>query len=93
MTVTLTFVPKGALHYSCTAYCNISCSEERLALNLDGEGEGPKALLSQNDLQLGDRFVNEEYVQDIMIENKGEIECKYELLPNDRNFGKMFNFD
>ncbi len=50
MTITLTFVPKGALHYSCTAYCNISCSEERLALNLDGEGEGPKALLSQNDL-------------------------------------------
>lgn len=27
MTITVTFVPKGALHYSCIAYCNISCKE------------------------------------------------------------------
>jgi hydrocephalus-inducing protein len=27
-----------------------------------------------------------------MIENEGEIECKYELLPNERHFGKMFKF-
>lgn len=46
MTITITFVPKGALHYSCVAYCNISCSEERLALTLAGEGIGPKAMLS-----------------------------------------------
>lgn len=46
MTITITFVPKGALHYSCVNYCNISCSEARLALNLAGEGIGPKAFLS-----------------------------------------------
>lgn len=46
MTITVTFSPKGALHYSCIAYCNISCSEERLALNLAGEGKGPRAYLS-----------------------------------------------
>lgn len=46
MTITITFIPKGALHYSCVAYCNISCSEERIGLSLNGEGIGPKAMLS-----------------------------------------------
>jgi hydrocephalus-inducing protein len=52
-------VPKGALQYSCIAFCNISCSEERLALNLAGEGIGPKAFLSQTDLPIGNKNVNE----------------------------------
>lgn len=92
MTITLTFVPKGALQYSCIAFCNISCSEERLALNLAGEGIGPKAFLSQTDLPIGNKNVNEKERYQITIENRGEIECKYELLPNERNFGKMFKF-
>lgn len=60
MTITMTFIPKGAIHYQSIAYCNISCSEERLNLNLAGEGIGPKAFLSQHEVILGDRFVNEE---------------------------------
>ena len=28
----------------------------------------------------------------ICIENKGDIDCKYDLLPNERHFGKMFKF-
>ena len=93
MTITITFVPKGALHYSCVAYCNISCSEERLALTLAGEGIGPKAMLSQNELPIGNKFVNELFETTITFENRGEIECKYERLPNERNFGKMFSFE
>jgi hydrocephalus-inducing protein len=42
MTVTVTFLPRGALHYSCTAFCNISCQEDRLPMHLAGEGIGPK---------------------------------------------------
>lgn len=92
MTITITFVPKGALHYSCVSYCNISCSEARLALNLAGEGIGPKAFLSQHELPIGNKNVNERAEYDIKIENRGEIKCKFELLPNERNFGKMFKF-
>ncbi len=93
MTITITFVPKGALFYSCVAYCNITCSEERLSLTLLGEGVGPKAFLSQPELAIGNKFVNEKHTYEISIENKGEIECKFELLPNERNFGKMFSFN
>ena len=105
MTITVTFVPKGALHYSTIAYCihnnyiyiiyigNISCSEERLALNLSGEGIGPKAFLSVYEVNLGDVFVNEIHRTEVVIENRGEIECRFELLQNERAFGKMFKFD
>ncbi len=60
---------------------------------MNGDGIGPKALLSVNDVNLGDIFVNETQAQEICIENRGEIDCKFELLPNERAFGKMFDFD
>lgn len=41
---------------------------------------------------MGDPFVNEEVRPTIVIENQGEIECKFELMPNERHFGKMFKF-
>ena len=53
MTVTITFKPMAALRYVSDAFCNISCSDERLALHLEGEGVGPKAFLSTNNLTIG----------------------------------------
>lgn len=92
MTVTVTFLPQGALHYSCTAFCNISCSADRLPLHLSGEGIGPRAYLSMVERSLGDVFVTQNKPTDIIIENKGEIEAKFELIPNETPFGKMFHF-
>jgi hypothetical protein len=43
MTVTVTFRPDKALFYKAFAYCNISCSDKRLELTLEGEGRGPSA--------------------------------------------------
>lgn len=93
MTVTITFLPQGALHYSCTAFCNISCSADRLPLHLSGEGIGPKAYLSMVEKSLGDVFVTQNKTTDHVIENKGEIEARFELLPNETPFGKMFHFE
>ncbi|CAD8206755.1 unnamed protein product [Paramecium octaurelia] len=93
MTVTVTFVPRSAFLYQTVAYCNISCSEERLPLNLYGQGMGPRAFLSVYEVNLGDVFVNEIHKTEVVIENRGEIECKFELMPNERAFGKMFKFD
>ena len=53
LTVTITFKPTDALAYLSGAFCNISCSDERLALHLEGEGVGPKAFLSTNILNIG----------------------------------------
>lgn len=36
--------------------------------------------------------MNEVFETTITFENRGEIECRYERLPNERNFGKMFSF-
>jgi hydrocephalus-inducing protein len=44
-------------------------------------------------LPIGNKNVNEKAEFDMKIENRGEIKCKFELLPNERNFGKMFKFD
>ena len=92
MTITVTFKPQGALHYSCTSFCNISCSADRLALHLAGEGIGPKAYLSMVEKSLGDVFVTQTKPMDLMIENKGEIEARFELISNETPFGKMFHF-
>lgn len=43
-------------------------------------------------MPIGNKFVNEEFKASISFENRGEIDCKYERLPNERNFGKMFTF-
>ena len=54
---------------------------------------GPRAFLSVYEVNLGDVFVNEIHKTEVVIENRGEIECKFELMPNERAFGKMFKFD
>ena len=58
ITCCVTFKPQGPYHYSCTAFCNTTCSEERLALNMTGQGKGPQAQLSLPEQDIGDIFVN-----------------------------------
>lgn len=57
MTCCVTFRPQGPYQYSCTAFCNTTCSQDRLALNLSGEGKGPQAQLSITEMDIGDIFV------------------------------------
>jgi hydrocephalus-inducing protein len=85
-------MPTQANHYECMAYCNISCAEERLPLKLKGEGIGPKAYLTQQEINFGDVFVNQPIKQTIQIENRGEIQCHFSLIKQDRAFAKMFDF-
>jgi hydrocephalus-inducing protein len=93
MTITVTFKPKAALKYSCSAYCNISCSDERLLLYLEGEGLGPKAFLSTNNISIGDIFVNDARTVYCSMENKGEINATFNLIKNNTPFSNMIKFD
>lgn len=92
ITITVTFMPVQANTYDCMAYCNISCAEERLPLKLKGEGLGPKAYLTQQEINFGDIFVNQPIKQAIQIENRGEIPCHFTLEKPERAFAKMFEF-
>ncbi len=54
---------------------------------------GPSAVLSANDINIGDIYVGEERKETIVIENNGEIKAQFEMMPNLTPFGKMFSFD
>ena len=92
--ITVTFCPQSALHYTCTAYCNVTCSEERLQLTLEAIGIGPEAILSTTEYDIGDVFVNDNKdIPHIFIENQGAIEAKYTIIPSDTPFGSKFAFE
>ena len=93
ITCCVTFRPLAPLKYSCTSYCNITCQEDRLELELSGEGIGPKAKLDKEEWDLGDIFVTAVVEKEFIIENKGKIECHFALEPVDTPFGKSFKFD
>jgi len=93
ITCCVTFKPQGPYHYSCTAFCNITCSEERLPLNMTGQGKGPQASLSITEQDIGDIFVNFQVEFDVGIENTGEIDCHYKLIPYETPFGLKFHFN
>ena len=78
------------MRYTCTAFSNITCSEERLPLNLVGFGIGPKASLSMRECDIGDIFVNYPQRFDLVISNDGEIECQYKLMNYETPFGAKF---
>lgn len=90
----MTFSPQNALHYQCTAFCNVTCSEERLPLTLTAIGIGPKAELSVTEYDIGDVFVNNVHpINHIFLENKGAIEARYTIIPSDTPFGSKFLFE
>ena len=92
--ITVTFCPNNALHYTCTAYCNVTCSEERLQLTLEAIGIGPEAILSTTEYDIGDVFVNDNKdIPHIFIENRGAIEARYTIIPSDTPFGSKFHFE
>lgn len=90
MTFCMTFRPQGPYHYSCTAFCNTTCAQDRLALNLTGQGKGPQASLSITELDIGDIFVTNQKTFNLCIENTGEIDCHWKLIPFETPFGSKF---
>jgi hydrocephalus-inducing protein len=71
MTVTITFKPAQALFYRSIAYCNISCCEKVLVVNIDGVGKGPKAEVLPTWKDIGDVFIDELVTENITITNGG----------------------
>jgi len=92
ITITITFKPTQALFYKSLAFCNISCCESRLALALEGEGKGPKAIISPNWKDIGDVYIDELIKENVTIENGGQIDCHFKLMQSDTPFSKMFDF-
>eukprot|EP00935_MAST-01C_sp_MAST-1C-sp1_P000586 g586.t1 len=90
--ITVTFRPQTAAEYDCAAFLDVTGRDSRLQLHLTGKGIGPKATLSYDVLDIGDVFVNSVHKYEITMENRGDIESGYQLLPSHTPFGPKFSF-
>lgn len=90
--VTITFTPKAALNYQCTAFCSIVGQQDRMSLLLKGQGIGPKAAFSYDDLDVGDIFVESSHQYEVDLINQGDIAVNFQLVPNASPFGSKFKF-
>ena len=61
-------------------------------MNLTGQGKGPQAQLSITEMDIGDIFVTNQKSFELGIENTGEIDCHWKLIPYETPFGSKFNF-
>ena len=61
-------------------------------MNMTGQGRGPQAQLSITEMDIGDIFVNYQNEFDVGIENTGEIDCHWKLVPYETPFGSKFHF-
>jgi hydrocephalus-inducing protein len=59
---------------------------------LSGQGKGPQAQLSISEMDIGDIFVTSQKSFEVGIENTGEIDCHWKLIPYETPFGSKFHF-
>lgn len=90
--VTVTFRPRIADDYPATLYCDISGREARLPLALKGQGMGPRARFSFDQLDVGNVFIESVHKYEVVLENRGDIDVHYRLRPNNSLFGPKFRF-
>ena len=74
------------------AYCDITGRESRLPIKIKGEGLGAKCEFSYDTLDIENVFVNSSHAYEVFLENKGDIEATYGLLPSTSLFGPNFTF-
>ena len=90
--VTISFRPDTAAQYSCFSFLDISGREDRLPLNMAGQGIGPHATLSFDVLDVGDVFINDEQKYQVSIINKGDISAQWHFESSLTRFGSKFKF-
>jgi hydrocephalus-inducing protein len=88
----VTFNPQLATQYFATAHLDIQGVRDRIPLAIKGTGLGPQCALSFDSLDLGDIFINSVHQYEVMLENRGSIEAKYALMPQQTLFGPKFKF-
>ena len=92
ITVSVSFSPEFATEHAVEAFCNVTCTEKRLHLQLYGRGLGPEANISPLTWRLNDVSVNERQSQAIKIFNQGQIAFDFSIKPNNTAFGRLFEF-
>ncbi len=90
--VSVIFQPTAATSYSSVVYCDVTGRESRLPLRIRGEGIGPRCAFSFDTLDIQNVFVNSAHAYEVVLENKGDIEALYSIIPSESLFGPKFTF-
>ena len=93
MHVSVKFTPDGPLDYRIMVFCDCTGLSERLPLLLLGQGVGPCAMFSFDTLDVGDTFINSVHQYEVELQNRGEIEAEFRLLPSASVVGQRFTFE
>eukprot|EP00906_Rhabdomonas_costata_P023126 RCo033281 len=89
---TVTFNPQMAVKYDAIAYLDVVGRAARLPLHLSGVGAGPQCCFSYDALDVGDVFINSPHLYEVMLENRGSIEARFQLQEQKTLFGSRFHF-
>jgi hydrocephalus-inducing protein len=89
----VTFTPAIAVEYINSVYCDISGRALRTPVHLKGRGIGPRVCFSYAGLNLDDVFMNTVYEYKAELENRGEIEARFQLNPSTTQYGQFFGFE
>ena len=87
---TVTFVPQNAGAHDITAFLQTQGREKRLPLVLRAAGVGPRAVLSFDQLDMGDITVTSVRRYEMQLFNKGEIPCEWSAAGSAGPFSNCF---
>lgn len=93
MQINIMFKPLEAKSYVKAAYCEITGRENRLPLQLRGEGKGPKVQLSVNIMNVGPIFIGSCHYYEVILANHGQIHASYVIKKGFSAFASFFNFN
>eukprot|EP00762_Andalucia_godoyi_P000512 ANDGO_05257.mRNA.1 Hydin len=90
--VEVQFHPKSAASYTRFAFLCVGGRPGRIPLQLSGLGVGPKANFTYDSLDVGELFISKPYKFDFILENPGNIDARFQLVPNRSLYGSKFRF-
>jgi hydrocephalus-inducing protein len=90
--VDVRFRPNIATMYGATAFCEVTGRVTRLPVLFKGNGIGPKAMFSYDTLDIGEVLIGGIYHYTAKIQNVGDIDAEYALLPSQGTSKSRFTF-
>lgn len=85
--VIVQFQPTQSILYNATIFVDVEGRVERLPLSLSAQGLGPLCVFMDEGLDIGDAYVNTLHEYVIMLQNRGQIDAEFELVPQGRGTG------
>lgn len=87
------FAPDCARDFDALAWVDLQGLEERLPVQLQGQGLGAQVIFSYDTIDIGEAFVNTEHRYEAELLNRGKVDAYWSLQPCHTPFGSKFSFE